>query len=118
MASRSLRNLLAVGGLTAVAAFSSVAPASADSMMDALVNTSCSYGQVTAALNAQSPAWASQLRNRPDMQANLQQFLALPADQRQQQIAQQQAANPQLQAMLAAQLGPTIVQVANTCMNY
>ena len=87
-------------------------------MMDALINTTCSYGQVIAALNAQAPALAGQLRNRPDMQANLQQFLALPVDQRQQQIAQQQAANPQLQAMLAAQLGPTLMQVANTCMSY
>ena len=118
MASARLRSVLIVGGLTAAAAFAPAAPASADSMMDALINSTCSYGQVTAALNAQAPAWASQLRNRPDMQANLQQFLALPSDQRQQQIAQQQAANPQLQAMLAAQLGPTIVQVANTCMNY
>jgi hemophore-related protein len=118
MASRSLRNLLTVGGLTAVAALSSAIPASADSMMDALVNTTCSYGQVTAALNVQSPALAVQLRNRPDMQANLQQFLALPVDQRQQQVAEQQAANPQLQAMLAAQLGPTLMAVSKTCMNF
>ncbi len=118
MASARLRSVLVAGCLTAAAAFSPAAPASADSMMDALVNSTCSYAQVTAALAAQSPAWAAQLRNRPDMQANLQQFLTLPADQRQQQIAQQQAANPQMQAMLAAQLGPTIVQVANTCMNY
>jgi hemophore-related protein len=118
MASAWLRSVSLVSGLTLATALSPAAPASADSMMDALVNSTCSYGQVTAALNAQAPAWASQLRNRPDMQANLQQFLALPADQRQQQIAQQQAVNPQLQAMLAAQLGPTIIQVANTCMNY
>jgi hemophore-related protein len=86
--------------------------------MDALANTTCSYEQVTAALNAQVPALAKQLGRRPDMQANLQQFLALPVDQRQQRLAQQQAANPQLQAILAAQIGPQVMQVANTCMNY
>jgi hemophore-related protein len=52
------------------------------------------------------------------MQANMQQFLAMPVDQRQQQLAQQQAVNPQLQAMIYAQIGPQITQVANTCMNY
>jgi hemophore-related protein len=86
--------------------------------MDALANTTCSYGQVTAALNAQAPALAKQLGRRPDMQANLQQFLALPVDQRPQRLAQQQAANPQLQAILAAQIGPQVMQVANTCANY
>ncbi|GAY17347.1 hemophore-related protein [Mycobacterium sp. shizuoka-1] len=87
-------------------------------MTDALANTPCSYAQVTAALDAQAPALAMQLSRRPDMQANLQQFLAMPVDQRQQQLAQQQAANPQLQAILAAQIGPQVTQVANTCMNY
>ncbi|WP_234818051.1 hemophore-related protein [Mycolicibacterium sphagni] len=93
-------------------------PASADPITDALANTTCSYAQVTAALDAQAPVLAKQLSYRPDMQRNLQQFLAMPVDQRQQSIAQQQAANPQLQAILAAQIGPQVVQVANTCMNY
>lgn len=86
--------------------------------MDALANTSCTYPQVTAALNAEAPALGRQLRARPDMQANIQQFLAMPMDQRQQALAQQQAANPQLNAMIFAQIGPQITQVANTCMNY
>lgn len=94
------------------------AAASADPITEALANTSCSYAQVTAALNAQAPALARQLSYRPDMQANLQQFLAMPIDERQQQLAQQQAANPQLQAILAAQIGPQVMQVASTCMNY
>jgi hemophore-related protein len=64
------------------------------------------------------PSLAGQLKNLPDLQANLQQFSGLPADQRQQLLTQQQAVNPQLPAILFAQIGPQITQVANTCMNY
>ena len=115
---RWLRSALLIGGIMSATALSPAAPAFADPITDALATTNCSYGQVNAALNAQAPALAAQLRSRPDMQANLQQFLAIPVDQRQEQLAQQQTANPQLQAILAAQIGPTIMRVANTCMNY
>ena len=86
--------------------------------MDALANTTCTYTQVTSALNAQAPALGQQLSARPDMQANIQQFLAMPVDQRQQALAQQQAVNPALNALIFAQIGPQITQVANTCLNY
>ncbi|GAA2793117.1 hemophore-related protein [Mycolicibacterium pallens] len=95
-----------------------VATASADPIMDALANTTCTYPQVTAALNAEAPALGRQLSARPDMQANIQQFLAMPIDQRQQALAQQQAVNGRLNALIFAQIGPQIMQVANTCMNY
>ncbi|MBB3605890.1 hemophore-related protein [Mycolicibacterium sp. BK556] len=107
-----------IGGLSAVLPLATAGLASADPVTEALANTTCSYTQVTAALNAEAPALAQQLSRRPDMQANIQQFLAMPIDQRQQQLAQQQAMNPQLQAMIYAQIGPQITQVANTCMNY
>jgi len=100
----------------------SAGSASANPIMDALANTSCSYGQITAAINAESPPMAAALNARPDMQALLQQFLALPVDQRQQRLAQQQAANPQMASIVAAQFGPqgeqAILQVAGTCSNY
>ena len=115
---RCLRTVVMIGGLSAAISLSFAIPASADPVTEALANTSCSYAQVTAALNAQAPALAGQLNARPDMQANIQQFLAMPVAQRQQQLAQQQAVNPQLQAMIYAQIGPQITQVANTCMNY
>jgi hemophore-related protein len=93
-------------------------PASADPFSEALATTTCSYAQITAAMDAKAPALAAQLKNRPDVQANLQQFLALPVDQRRQQIAQEQAANPDVQAFIAAALGPQLTKVANSCMNY
>lgn len=115
---RCLRTVAVIGGLAAAIPLLSVGTASADPIMDALANTTCSYAQVRTALNAQAPALAMQLNARPDMQANIQQFLAMPIDQRQQALAQQQAVNPGLNALIFAQIGPQITQVANTCMNY
>ena len=115
---RCLRTVVVIGGLSAAISLSAAGTAAADPITDALANTTCSYPQVTAALNAQAPGLARQLNSRPDMQANIQQFLAMPIDQRQQALAQQQAVNPQLNALIFAQIGPQITQVANTCMNY
>lgn len=115
---RWLRGVVAVGGLMAASFPALAAPAAADPISEALATTTCNYAQVTAAMNAQAPELAAQLYLRPDMQANLQSFLALPVDQRRQRIAQEQAANPQLQQMLAAALGPQVTQVANSCMSY
>ncbi|BBZ77012.1 hypothetical protein MANY_23490 [Mycolicibacterium anyangense] len=114
-----VRRAIVGGGLLVVLPLASAAAASADPITDALATTPCSYAQVSAALKAQAPALSLQLAYRPDMQANLQQFLALPVDQRQAQIAQQQSAmDPQTEAMLAAAVGPAVTKVANTCMNY
>jgi len=113
-----LRRVVVVGSLATAMALFPTATAAADPIMDALANTTCTYPQVTAALNAEAPALAGQLSARPDMQANIQQFLAMPIDQRRQALAQQQAANGQLNALIFAQIGPQITQVANTCANY
>lgn len=113
-----LRRVLVTAGLTAACLAATVGAASADPLSDALATTPCSYAQVTAAMNAQTPELAAQLNLRPDMQANLQSFLALPVDQRRQRISQEQAANPQLQQILTAMIGPQVSQVASSCMSY
>jgi hemophore-related protein len=120
---RVLRGVAVGGGLLAAVVLSPAAgPASADPLTSALATTTCSYPQITAALAAQAPDLAGLLNGRPQMQARLQQFLALPMDQRQQRIAEQQAANPQMQQVIASAIGPQgqqeITQVANTCANY
>jgi hemophore-related protein len=119
---RWLRSVAVAGGMVTAIFLSPAGPASADPISEALVTTACSYPQITAALNAQAPDLAAQLNMRPQMQTNLQAFLAMPTDQRQQQIAQQQAANPQMQALMRSVIGAKgeqeIIQVANTCMNY
>ncbi|UJL31995.1 hemophore-related protein [Mycolicibacterium vanbaalenii] len=106
------------GGLI-TASLLAAGPASADPMSEALATTTCNYAQVTAAMDAQAPELAAQLNLRPDMQANLQSFLALSVDERRQRIAEQQAAtSPQMQQILANLIGPDVSRVASSCMNY
>ena len=123
MTTRWLRGVAVASGLmTAVVLSPAAGPASADPITTALATTTCSYAQITAALNAQAPDLATMLNRRPQMAAGLQQFLSLPVDQRQQRIAQEQAANPQMSQLIASAIGPQGMQeitvVANTCQNY
>ncbi|BBY77229.1 hypothetical protein MPRF_41280 [Mycolicibacterium parafortuitum] len=113
-----MAGIAVVGGAAAIGLAAVPGIAAADPLSEALATTSCNYAQVTAAMNAQTPELAAQLSMRPDMQANLQSFLAMPVEQRRAEIAKQQAANPQLQQMLTALLGPQVSQVAGSCMNY
>ncbi len=97
----------AVGGLAlSLTAGAGIASA------DPLVNTTCSYGQVMAALNDNNPALAQKFASNPFATSTLQSFLASgPADR--QQMVQQ------LQGTSWAQkyIGP-ITSIANTCNNY
>lgn len=113
----------AVGAL--VLTMSSVAGmgiASAVPDLGPLINTTCSYPQIVAALNAQAPELAQQLSDHPQAQARLKQFLALPIDQRQQTVQQLLAAHPQWQSTIDEKAGSSegqqILQVADTCHNY
>jgi hemophore-related protein len=80
--------------------------------MDPVVNSTCNYGQVMSALNAQSPAAAAQFNSSPVAQGWLQQFLAAPRAQRV-EMAQQAQSAPEFQPYLGV-----AQQVANTCNNY
>jgi hemophore-related protein len=101
----------AVGGL-ALSLTAGAGIASADPDLGPVVNTTCNYGQVMGALNAESPEAAAQFNASPTAQAWLQRFLASPPPKRQ-QMAQQVQALPALQAYMG-----TIQQVASTCNNY
>ena len=85
--------------------------ASADPDMGPIVNTTCNYSQVMAALNAQNPAAAAKFNSSPIAQSYLH-FLAAPPPQRQQMA--QQAMNT---AGAAQQFG-IVQQVAATCNNF
>jgi hemophore-related protein len=122
--SRWLRSV-AYGSLITVASMwlgVGTALADSNSVFAPLVNTTCSYAQITAALQAQAPDLANLLNGRPKANTRLQQFLALPVDQRQQSIDQLLAANPQAQSMINARLGSSdaqeVTQVVTTCHNY
>ena len=86
--------------------------ASADPDMGAIVNTTCNYSQVTAALNAQDPAAAAEFNDSPEAQSWLHSFLASPPGQRQQMLQE-------VQGMAGTeQYVGTVAQLANTCNNY
>ncbi len=99
----------AVGG-AAIALTASAGVASAD--MNAVINTTCNYGQVMAALNATDPGAASQLTASPIATNYLRTFLASPPPKRAQMAAQ-------IQAMPgAAQYFNDVTAVADSCSQY
>ena len=100
-----------VGGLALSLAIGSGA-ASADPDLGPIVNTTCNYGQVMAALNAQDPAAAAQFNSSSLAQSALQQFLAAPPSQRI-QMAQRMQSSPRAQQYFGLIQG-----IAATCNNY
>lgn len=86
--------------------------ASADPDIAAIVNTTCTYPQVAAALQDQAPDTAAELNASPIASAWIQQLLASPPAKRREMVNEAQA-YPQAQ-----QYTPLINQVARTCKNY
>jgi hemophore-related protein len=107
----SLTKLAAAAGGVAIALTAGAGIASADPL-DPVVNTTCNYGQVMAALNATDPAAAAQLNASPIAVSYLHQFLASPPAKRL-QMAHQIQAMPQ-----AAPYFNTVASVASSCNNY
>jgi hemophore-related protein len=105
------RLAVAVGGL-ALSLTAGAGVASADPDLGPIVNTTCSYPQVMAALNVQDPAAATQFNASPMGQSYLRQFLASPPSRRQ-AMAQQMAGSPGAQQYFGL-----LQQVFNTCNNY
>jgi hemophore-related protein len=101
---------VAVGG-AAIALTAAGGIASADDWSPA-VNTTCNYGQVMAALNANDPSAAAQFNQSPMAQNFLRSFLASPPPKRQ-QMADQAAAMPG-----AAKYFGTVNAVMSTCNNF
>ena len=108
MMTLSLGKLAAAVGGVAVAFSAATGVASADPIVD----TTCNYGQVIAALNATDPGAAAQLNGSPIAQSYLRQFLASPPPKRA-QMAQQIRAMPQ-----AAPYFNDVLSVAGSCNNY
>jgi len=121
------RRAVVVGSLAAALSFSfGAGQASAEPIYAPLVDTTCSYAQVTTALQAEAPDLATLLGVYPQAQTKLRQFLALPPDQREAKIQQGLAANPEWQTKLDSKSSTPegqeqiqqLTQVANTCQNY
>ena len=114
MVTRSMSKLAAAAGGLALVALAGAGIASADGLSQQAINTTCNYGQVHAALQAQNPSFASLLDSHPDAQSFLQNFLASPPADRLAQAQRAQASHP-------AQAGafiPVINNVAATCNNF
>jgi hemophore-related protein len=102
---------VAVGGLAlSVAAGAGVASAQPD--LGPAVNTTCTYPQLEAALNAQGPAAAAVFRKTPILQAGLRQFIAAGPEKRQQMAAEFSSA-PGVAPYL-----PAISGAFNTCNSF
>jgi hemophore-related protein len=100
-----------VGGLAMSLALGS-GLASADPDLGPIVNTTCTYPQVIAALNAQNPAAAAQFNSSPFAQSALRSFLASPPDKRMQMAQQAESTQG------AAQYFGLVQSVAATCNNF
>ncbi|MBV9722204.1 MAG: hemophore-related protein [Mycobacterium sp.] len=112
MVTRSFTGLaVAIGGL-ALSIVAGAGIASADPAVDSVVNTTCSYPQVVAALNAQSPGAAAKFNQSPMAQGWLRNFLAAPPPQRAQMVQQAEGMPG------AAQYIGLIGQIAGTCNSY
>lgn len=105
------RLIVGSGGLLlSLVAGGGIASAAPD--VNEIVNSTCSYPQVMAALNAQSPDVANQISASSLATGWLQNLVASPPRQRQVMVAQVQF-NPAFQPYTGL-----IDQVANTCNNY
>lgn len=111
MITTSLTRLAGAAGGVALA-LTAAGVAAADPAQDPAVTTTCSYSQVVAAMNAQSPDTAAQFNATPVAQSFLQNFLASPPPQREQMLAQAQGV-PE-----AAQFVNLVGPIAKTCNKY
>ena len=86
--------------------------ASAQPDVSPIINSTCTYPQVMAALAAQDSGLAQQLSQTPAATGWLQALIAAPPQQRKTMVAQAQAI-PAVQ-----QYTPVILAVAGTCNNF
>jgi hemophore-related protein len=108
----SRAKLVVVAGALAFSFSAGAGIASAEPDESAIVNSTCTYPQVMAALNAQSPDVANELNANRLAVGWLQGLGAAPPDQRRQMVQQVQG-SPGLHPYI-----PLINQVAHTCNNY
>jgi hemophore-related protein len=104
------KTLVASGGLLLAMAAGAGTASAQD--LGPLLNTTCTYPQVSGALSAQNPAAASQLAASPSTVAVLQQYLVSGPTERQQMLSR-------LQTMPgAAQYVGLLLGVAATCNSF
>ncbi|MTL16633.1 hemophore-related protein [Nocardia seriolae] len=117
--------LFGAGAVAAVAL--ALAPATASAapadLVAPLLNSTCSFAQVDAALHDKAPALASFLDANPDTKAELKAKFDLSPAQRQAELDQYLKDNPDAANQAAADpraggIAAAIQQVADSCHNY
>ncbi|MGV0625441.1 hemophore-related protein [Mycolicibacter minnesotensis] len=108
---RPLESVVAVIGGLALS-LAAAGSACADPAQDPAINTTCSYSQVVAAMNAQAPETAAQFDVTPAAQSFLQNFLNSPPEQREQMLVQARGV-PE-----AAQFVNLVGPIAKSCDKY
>ncbi|MGV0642760.1 hemophore-related protein [Mycolicibacterium sp. XJ879] len=86
--------------------------AAAQPDIDTIVYSNCTYPQVVAALNAESPALARQLESAPAATGWLKSLIAAPPETRRAMVAQAQATPG------TEEFTPVVMRVAATCSNF
>jgi hemophore-related protein len=106
-----IRLAVAVGGLT-LSLTAGAGVASADPDLGPAVNTTCTYDQLVAALNAQDPTLAALFNSSPEAQSGLRQFVAGSPSQRK-QMAHELVSDPDSQPYIGL-----LQQTFATCNNF
>jgi hemophore-related protein len=91
-----------------------------------LIETTCTYTQLAAALQVEAPQASARLAELPDAQARLQQFFALGVDQRRARVQGYLDRNPDVQARIDEKRNTpdgqarmqTAARIAETCHSY
>ena len=117
---------LTTGGAALAGALFAAPSAAADPLNNPLLDTTCTYAQIEAAARVEAPKFAERLATKPEAQAKIQEFLALPVDQRRAKMQARIDANPELaQKIEAKKASPegqarlqTMQRVADTCSTY
>lgn len=112
MAALSLTKIAVAAGSLALSLSAGAGFASATPDLGPIINTTCNYSQVNAALRAENPAAADEFASAPDAQNMLRVFLSSPPAKRQQLVNMIQGM-PEAQQYIG-----TITQVAGSCNNY
>ncbi|MBF6062187.1 hemophore-related protein [Nocardia terpenica] len=116
---------LAVGTLTTVAALLIPGTASADpaELAAPLLNSTCTFDQVDAALRDKAPQLASALDADPEQKGKLKQMFDQPVEHRRAQAQAYLSQHPDQARQAendprAAGIGQTLRAVADSCHNY
>lgn len=91
-----------------------------------LIETTCSYAQIEAALQVEAPEASGRLAENPEAQAKVQALLGLPVDQRRERVQSFLDRNPDVASMIERKRNTPegqdklqkMQRVADTCHNY